>query len=94
MLDATRDDQAQATLAARFPNAIVVLNKIDQAIAAWTAEKIGTQELSAICARTGAGISDLIVRVHDRFGIDRQVDRPHAWTSRQREEIRRRAARL
>lgn len=94
VLDATRDDAAQATLVRQFPNAIAVLNKIDVRHAAWTDNQIRRRDAVVVCAQSGAGIDALTERIRRHFGVDGAIDRPRVWTQRQRREIRGRAARL
>jgi small GTP-binding protein len=94
LLDASRDDLAQDELALQFPDAMVVLNKIDQRLPSWSDERIRQLGAISVCARSGEGLDAVTARTLSRFGIDRDLTRPRVWTRRQREEFSAGAARF
>lgn len=87
LLDATRDDLAQRDLTAQFKSAMVVLNKIDERHAAWTSSRVDAIQAIELCATRGEGVASLVRRIHQHLRIDSDLDRPRAWTRRQRKVL-------
>lgn len=87
VLDGTRHMEGeQAALLERFPAAPRVLNKCDRP-AVWDASR---WEAIHTVATTGQGVDDLRSRIRQHFGSDPGVvNRPHAWTNRQRQILER-----
>lgn len=81
LLDATRDDADQRSLAARFDRPILAANKTDVAAA--------PPDAIPLVARDGVGVDRLIAAIHDRLGLnDRPIDAPRVWTARQLDALR------
>jgi tRNA modification GTPase len=90
VLDVTQPLDGQRELMARYPEATVVINKVDLA-PKWHEGEIGGLRL---IARSGEGVHALRRAILSTFGCEAiESDRPRCWTSRQREMLAAVAAR-
>jgi tRNA modification GTPase len=88
VLDVTRAlEPDQRAILDRYPDALVVVNKIDRP-AAFECEL--SPEAVRTTATTGRGVEELRRAICARFGCDKlEIDRPRVWTDRQRDLLRR-----
>lgn len=74
----------QRRLSSRFPDALLVLNKSDGAVATDLPEGVRT------VATTGENVADLSRAIRRRFGCESlAIDTPRCWTERQRDVLAR-----
>lgn len=88
LLDASRDDLAQSELIEQFSGAILILNKSDERLPAWSEDRVRRLAATLACARTGDGIDRVIARIWSALCVDEALTRPRVWTERQRKHLR------
>jgi small GTP-binding protein len=84
VVDPTQPQPEQRALVARYPKALVVINKTDLP-GVWDARPIdGVRMIATTCA----GADDLRLAIRSRFDCaDMSIQRPRWWTQRQRDEL-------